>query len=65
MLTKELYKIGKTYNLITKYNIEYDRRCMLDFVCAIYINDLLNSKYELTDLQRTKLTNMLNNLVVL
>jgi len=50
MLTKELYKIGKTYNLITKYNIEYDRRCMLDFVCAIHINDLLNSKYELTDL---------------
>lgn len=65
MLTKELYKIGKTYNLITKYNIEYDRRCMLDFVCAIHINDLLNSKYELTDLQRTKLTNILNNLVVL
>lgn len=65
MLTKELYKIGKTYNLITKYNIEYDRRCMLDFVCAIHINDLLNSKYELTDLQRTKLTNLLNNLVVL
>lgn len=65
MLTKELYKIGKTYNLITKYNIEYDRRCMLDFVCAIYINDLLNSKYELTDLQRTKLINILNNLVVL
>lgn len=65
MLTKELYKIGKTYNLITKYNIEYDRRCMLDFVCAIHINDLLNSKYELTGLQRTKLTNILNNLVVL
>lgn len=65
MLTKELYKIGKTYNLITKYNIEYDRRCMLDFVCAIHINDLLNSKYELTNLQRTKLTNILNNLVVL
>lgn len=65
MLTKELYKIGKTYNLITKYNIEYDRRCMLDFACAIHINDLLNSKYELTDLQRTKLTNILNNLVVL
>lgn len=65
MLTKELYKIGKTYNLITKYNIEYDRRCMLDFVCAIHINDLLNSKYELTDLQRTKLTNILNNLVIL
>lgn len=65
MLTKDLYKIGKTYNLITKYNIEYDRRCMLDFVCAIHINDLLNAKYELTDLQRTKLTNILNNLVVL
>lgn len=65
MLTKDLYKIGKTYNLITKYNIEYDRRCMLDFVCAIRINDLLNAKYELTDLQRTKLTNILNNLVVL
>lgn len=65
MLSKRLYNIGKTYNLITKYNMDYDRRCMLDFVCAIHINDLLNTKYGLTDLQKTKLTNILNNLVVL
>ena len=51
MLSKKLYSIGKTYNLITKYNIDYDRRCMLDYVCAIHINDLLNSEYELTELQ--------------
>lgn len=65
MLSKRLYNIGKTYNLITKYNMDYDRRCMLDYVCAIHINDLLNTKYGLTDLQKTKLTNILNNLVVL
>lgn len=65
MLSKELYKIGKTYNLITKYDIDYDRRAMLDFVCAIHINNLLNSSYELTPLQVSKLTAILNNLVVL
>lgn len=65
MLSKELYNIGKTYNTITKYNIDYDRRAMLGFVCAIHINDLLNSTYELTELQKSKLTAILNNLVVL
>lgn len=67
MLSKELYNIGKTYNLITKYNIEYDRRSMLNLVCAIHIEDILNSDYtvELTDMQRNKLYQILNNLVVL
>lgn len=65
MLSKQLYNIGKTYNLITKYNMDYDRRCMLDYVCAIHINDLLNSEYELTELQQSKLRAILNNLIVL
>ena len=65
MLSKELYNIAKTYNLIAKYNIGYDRRCMLDLVCAIHINDLLNNEYGLTDLQRNKLVQIMNNLVVL
>ena len=65
MLNKQLYNTGKTYNLITKYNIDYDRRGMLDFVCAIHINDLLNSKYDITELQQAKLKAILNNLIVL
>lgn len=65
MLSKELYNIGKTYNLITKYNIDYDRRSMLDFVCATHIYELLNSKYELTPLQKSNLKAIINNLVVL
>ncbi len=65
MLNKKMYEIGKTYNLITKYNIDYDRRSMLDFVCAIHINDLLNSEYELNPLQQSKLRAIFNNLIVL
>lgn len=65
MLSEKLYNIGKTYNLITKYNIEYDRRSMLDYVCAIHIEQLLNSKYDITELQDAKLRAILNNLVVL
>lgn len=65
MLSKELYNIGKVYNLITKYNIKYDRRNMLDFVCAIHINNLLQSSYELDVMQESKLKAILNNLIVL
>ena len=68
MLSKQLYNIGKTYNLITKYNIDYDRRAMLDLVCAMHIQNLLNSDYattELTSMQRSKLLQIFNNLVVL
>lgn len=65
MLSKELYNIGKKYSLICKYNIDYDRRCMLDYVCAIHIYELLNAGYPLTPTQTSKLTAILNNLVVL
>ena len=36
-----MYEIGSKYNLITKYNIKYDRRAMLDYACAIRIQQLL------------------------
>lgn len=65
MLNEELYDIGKVYSLIAKYNIDYDRRCLLDFACATHIYKLLNSSYELTAIQRNKLEAILNNLVVL
>lgn len=65
MLSKELYKVGTKYNLITKYNIEYDRAAILNYACAIHISDLLEEKYTLTDEQRNKLNVVLNNLIVL
>lgn len=65
MLNKELYDIGKRYNLITKYNIEYDRKQMLDYTCAIHVSDLLKEKYPLTSEQKSKLNVILSNLIVL
>lgn len=65
MLSEKLYKVGKIYNLITKYNINYDRRNTLNFVCAIHINDLLQSQYGLSTLQESKLKAIANNLIVL
>lgn len=47
MLNKQLYEIGKHYNNATKYNIGYDRKPLLDFVCATHISDLLKEKYPL------------------
>lgn len=66
MLNKEVYEIGKKYNLITKYNIEYDRRPVLDYICAIHILDLINNiTYTLDEEQHNKLQALLNNLIVL
>lgn len=65
MLSNKLYDIGKKYNLITKYNIDYDRRATLDYTCAIHVSELLKEKYSLTDEQRNKLNAILNKLIVL
>lgn len=65
MLSRNLYEIGKKYNFITKYNISYDRRCLLDYACAVHVSDLLEQKYVLTDEQRNKLEVLLNNLIIL
>lgn len=65
MLSKDTYKIGQKYNLITKYNIEYDRQSILDYVCSIYILWLLEEKYTLTVEQKNKLNELLNKLLVL
>lgn len=65
MLSKQLYNIGKQYNLITKYNINYDRMSLLDYTCAIHIMNLLNKGYELNGEQINKLNAIVNNLIVL
>lgn len=65
MLSRNLYEIGKRYNTITKYNIGYDRRGILDYACAVHISNLLESKYVLTEEQRNKLEVLLNNLIIL
>ena len=65
MLSTDLYNIGKKYNSITKYNIGYDRRPLLDYVCAIHVTDLLKKKYPLDSEQKGKLESILNNLIVL
>lgn len=65
MLSRQLYEIGKTYNLITKYNIEYDRRAIIDFICAVFIYELLANSKILSDMDRLKLQAILNNLIML
>ncbi len=65
MLSKELYEIGKKYNLIVKYNIAYDKRSILDYICAAHINELLQERYPLNTEQKNKLTAIFNNLVAL
>lgn len=59
-----MYEIGSKYNLITKYNIKYDRRATLDYACAIRIQQLLQYE-DITEEQQAKLNVILNNLVVL
>lgn len=65
MLNKKLYELCKQHNLTTKYNRDYNKSEMLNCVCGIYIESLLNSKYELTNEQRNLLMSLLNNLLVL
>lgn len=64
MLTQDIYNMGKKYNDITKYNIDYKRAPILDYVCALYIIDLLDSEL-LQQNQRSKLEAILNNSIIL
>ena len=70
LMNDELYELGKTYNLITKYNIAYDRRAMLDYVCALHIFDLINNGdlFDYSDsgsmIKYNKLVAIFHNLVV-
>lgn len=65
MLNTYTYNIGKKYNEIVKHNINYDRRCTLDFTCAMYIFKLLQSPYTLNSEQINKLLLLQNKLIAL
>lgn len=65
MLSRNLYEIGKKYNFVTKYNIGYDRRMILDYACAVHVSQLLEEQYVLTEEQQNKLKVLLDNLIVL
>ena len=55
MLTKEIYKIEASKNLLTKYNIEYDKCDIKSIICATYIANLIDGDYPLTQVQVDKL----------
>lgn len=63
MLTKEIYKIEASKNLLTKYNIEYDKRDIKSIICATYIANLIDGDYPLTQVQVDKLKQIINCLV--
>lgn len=65
MLNKDTYNIGKKYNDITKYNIDFDRKPILDYICALFILELLDSNISITTEQHNKLQAIINNLIVL
>jgi hypothetical protein len=55
MLTKEIYKIEASKNLLTKYNIEYDKCDIKSIICATYIANLIDGDHPLTQVQVDKL----------
>lgn len=63
MLTKEIYKIEASKNLLTKYNIEYDKCDIKSIICATYIASLIDEDYPLTQVQVDKLKQIINCLV--
>lgn len=63
MLTKEIYKIEAGKNLLTKYNIEYDKCDIKSIICATYIANLIDGDYPLTQVQVDKLKQIINCLV--
>lgn len=65
MLTNAMYKKGKIYNLHIKYNLEYSKKNVLNYECAVHIEELLMEKYPLNSEQRSELTVLLNNLITL
>lgn len=58
------YNIGKDLNNVIKYNIEYDRVQILNYVCANYINNILEQgdAFNITDEERNKLLVLINKL---
>ena len=64
MLSEELYHIGKKHNEVLKYNIDFDLDVLLDFLCSVYITDILSRSSSLISDRRTieKLQTLLNNL---
>ena len=63
MLTKEIYKIEASKNLLTKYNIEYDKCDIKSIICATYIANLIDGDYPLTQVQVDKLKQIIKCLV--
>lgn len=58
------YNIGKDLNDVIKYNISYDRVQILNYVCANYINNILEQgdAFNITDEERNKLLVLINKL---
>ena len=58
------YNIGKDLNDVIKYNIVYDRVQILNYVCANYINNILEQgdAFNITDEERNKLLVLINKL---
>lgn len=63
MLTKQIYKISTSKNLLTKYNIEYNKHDIKDLVCATHIARLLDAKYTLTKVQQDRLKEIVDCLI--
>lgn len=64
MLNERLYHIGKKHNEVLKYTIEYDIDVLLDYLCSVYITEILSRSDSLISDRRTieKLHTLLNNL---
>lgn len=64
MLNERLYHIGKKHNEVLKYTIECNIDVLLDYLCSVYITDILSRSSSLITDRRTieKLQTLLNNL---
>lgn len=63
MLSEKLYHIGKKHNEVLKYNIDFDLDVLLDFLCSVYIEEIINTGDSLlTKRQKEKLQALLNNI---
>lgn len=62
-MTQDNYTIGKKISEILKYNINYNSEEVLNYVCYIYINDLLQKENTfIKDKYLLKLRALLNKL---
>lgn len=61
------YEIGKSISDVVKHNIAYDRTQILNFVCANYVNDILNQSitlgFNIDEEQRMKLLVVIDKLL--